>query len=148
MAVARAGLLEPLYEIPFEVDQRALVVGGGMAGMTAALNLADQGFETFLIERSPINWAEWPGGSHRTLEGVDVQAISAARLIQRVVGHPGIRLFTETESAGDHRDRGPVHQCLFHRGEKGIVGTRGRGGGHRRPEYKPTEYPMAAIPGF
>jgi heterodisulfide reductase subunit A-like polyferredoxin len=37
MAVARSHLLEPLYEIPFDVVQKGLVIGGGLAGMTAAL---------------------------------------------------------------------------------------------------------------
>ncbi|RLB86176.1 MAG: heterodisulfide reductase [Deltaproteobacteria bacterium] len=51
MSVARSLLLEPLYEFPFEVSQSALVIGGGMAGMTAALNLSDQGFRVYLVER-------------------------------------------------------------------------------------------------
>jgi len=51
MAVARAARLEQLYEIPQRICQDALVVGGGVAGMTAALGLAEQGFKTYLIER-------------------------------------------------------------------------------------------------
>ena len=65
MSVARAQLLEPLYEIPFQVNQKALVVGGGVAGMTAALNLADQGFETYLVEKSrPSGRPGPPSGLH------------------------------------------------------------------------------------
>jgi len=51
MAVARAATLEQLHEIPQRICQEALVVGGGVAGMTAALGLAEQGFKAYLIER-------------------------------------------------------------------------------------------------
>jgi len=49
MSVARAARLEPLQEFQLPVDKRALVVGGGIAGMTGALNLANQGYEVFLL---------------------------------------------------------------------------------------------------
>jgi len=52
MAVAKAGLIEPLTEPTMEIDQAALVIGGGIAGMTAAKNLSDQGYLTHLVERS------------------------------------------------------------------------------------------------
>ena len=51
MSVARAATLEQLYEVPQTICQKALVVGGGVAGMTSALGLAEQGFEAYLIER-------------------------------------------------------------------------------------------------
>jgi heterodisulfide reductase subunit A-like polyferredoxin len=51
MAVARATELEPLYTQQVPVEKTALVIGGGLAGMTAALNLADQNFPVILIER-------------------------------------------------------------------------------------------------
>jgi heterodisulfide reductase subunit A len=51
MSVARAATLEQLYEIPQTICQEALVVGGGVAGMTAALGLAEQGFKSYLIEK-------------------------------------------------------------------------------------------------
>jgi heterodisulfide reductase subunit A len=51
MAAARARLIEPLAEQSLEVIQKGLVVGGGPAGMTAALKLAEQGFEVYLVER-------------------------------------------------------------------------------------------------
>ncbi len=53
MAVAKARLLEPLYPAFVGVNANGLVIGGGVAGMTAALNLANQGFKTYLLERSP-----------------------------------------------------------------------------------------------
>jgi heterodisulfide reductase subunit A len=51
MAVAKSALLEPLKERHMKINQDALVVGGGVAGMTAALDLADQGFVVHLVER-------------------------------------------------------------------------------------------------
>ena len=52
MAVSRAQLICPLPQPTISVDDKALVVGGGVTGMTAALGLADQGFRTYLIEKS------------------------------------------------------------------------------------------------
>ncbi len=52
MAVARAAKLEPIHEMPFSVVQKALVIGGGISGMSAALQLAEQGHETYLIEKT------------------------------------------------------------------------------------------------
>ena len=51
MSVARASKLEPLENITVEATPTALVIGGGVAGMTTALSLANQGFKTHLIER-------------------------------------------------------------------------------------------------
>ncbi|MBP1701882.1 MAG: FAD-dependent oxidoreductase, partial [Chloroflexi bacterium] len=51
MAVARAVLLEPRHTIQVAVERSALVVGGGAAGMTAALSLAAQGFPVHLVEK-------------------------------------------------------------------------------------------------
>jgi heterodisulfide reductase subunit A len=51
MAVAKATLLEPLQEIQLSVQPSALVIGGGVAGMNAALSLAEQGFPCHLVER-------------------------------------------------------------------------------------------------
>jgi heterodisulfide reductase subunit A len=50
-AVAKARLLEPLEEIEIEVLPLCLVIGGGISGMTAALNLANQGFDVNLVEK-------------------------------------------------------------------------------------------------
>ncbi|HEY43141.1 MAG TPA: CoB--CoM heterodisulfide reductase iron-sulfur subunit A family protein, partial [Anaerolineae bacterium] len=51
MGVAKACLLEPQQEAESEVIPKALVIGGGIAGMTAALNLACQGFPVHLVEK-------------------------------------------------------------------------------------------------
>ncbi len=54
MAVEHARLLEPLVAAHLPLTQSALVVGGGIAGMTAAATLARQGFETHLVERTGV----------------------------------------------------------------------------------------------
>jgi heterodisulfide reductase subunit A len=51
MAVAKARLLTPLKEEVIDITPTALIIGGGISGMTAALNIASQGFKTFLVER-------------------------------------------------------------------------------------------------
>ena len=52
-AVAKAQFLAPLEFIKVPVTKRALVIGGGVAGISAALDLADQGIETILVEKEP-----------------------------------------------------------------------------------------------
>jgi heterodisulfide reductase subunit A len=73
MSVARTALLEPLQEFALPVDKRALVVGGGLAGMTSALSLADQGFHVYLVEKDK-DLGGMAKRIHYTLEGMDVQA--------------------------------------------------------------------------
>jgi len=52
MAVAKVAMVEPLQEAEVDVDQKALVVGGGISGMSAAKSLSSQGYEVCLVERS------------------------------------------------------------------------------------------------
>ncbi|UCC19006.1 MAG: CoB--CoM heterodisulfide reductase iron-sulfur subunit A family protein [Promethearchaeota archaeon] len=51
MAVAKARLIKPQTEEKLQITPTALIIGGGVSGMTAALNLADQGFKTYLVEK-------------------------------------------------------------------------------------------------
>ena len=101
MSVARAAFLEPLQEFELPVDKRGLVVGGGIAGMTSALSLANQGFEIFLVEKD----TELGGIArrlHYTLEGMDVQSY-LSDIIRRVYRHPLIHVATDaiiTEASG------------------------------------------------
>jgi heterodisulfide reductase subunit A len=53
MAVAKARLLEALEASKVPVDNKALVIGGGVAGIQSALDLADMGFKTYLVEKQP-----------------------------------------------------------------------------------------------
>ncbi len=94
MAVAKALRLEPLEIQKVSVTPAALVVGGGAAGLTAALSLAEQGFDVHLVEREKAL-----GGNLRRvnflLSGEDPQAI-LEDLIDRVKAHPRIKLYLET----------------------------------------------------
>jgi len=94
MAVARASLLEPLNARTITVNKRAVVIGGGIAGMTAALGVADQGFEVVLIEKNPQL-----GGLAReltdTIEGDDIQA-HLSDVIAMVEKHEKIQVLTES----------------------------------------------------
>jgi heterodisulfide reductase subunit A len=101
MAVARACHLEPLQEFYLPVNKAALVVGGGLAGMTAALSIANQGHEVYLLEKAP----DLGGMARRvrfTLDGLDVQAF-LDQLVRRVYRHQQIHVITDavvTEAAG------------------------------------------------
>jgi len=53
MAVARAGKLEPLKSSKMLLNKRTLVIGGGIAGIQAALDLADNDYDVVLVERKP-----------------------------------------------------------------------------------------------
>jgi len=104
MAVANARHIEPLAETTLPVEKCALVVGGGIAGMTSALSLADQGFEVHLIEKGPYLGGNLVNIFH-TIEGIDVQELLRAA-IERVTKHDHIRLHTDAEVIGSEGFRG------------------------------------------
>jgi heterodisulfide reductase subunit A len=94
MAVARATHLEPLQEFDLPVNKAALVVGGGLSGMTSALSIVNQGHEVYLVEME----SELGGIArrlHYTLEGMDVQAY-LRDLVRKVYQHPLIHVYTDT----------------------------------------------------
>jgi len=101
MSVAKARMLEPLPRTSIDLSHSALVVGGGVAGMSCASALAGQGFPVDLVESS----AELGGNARRiesTLEGGDVQAFLAG-LTGRVCSDPLITVHRNTrvvEAAG------------------------------------------------
>jgi heterodisulfide reductase subunit A2 len=82
MSVARAGQLEPLQEFDLPVNKAALVVGGGIAGMTCALSIAKQGHEVHIVEKSK-DLGGMARRIHTTLEKLDVQTY-LDELIQKV----------------------------------------------------------------
>jgi heterodisulfide reductase subunit A-like polyferredoxin len=140
MAVAKARLIEPLQPLSLPVNRAALVIGGGVAGMTSALTLAEQGFEVHLIEKSNVL-----GGVarriHYNLDGEDVQQF-LGELVKRVQGHPRIRVYTDTWIVDVHgyvgnftteimRYRGRVIEKIDH--GVTIIATGAE-------EYKPDEY--------
>jgi len=94
MAVAKAALTEPLHASSVPVVRHALVVGGGVAGMTAALAIADHGHDVTLLEKT-----ELLGGNVRHLPfGFEDQDLSRmlADTCVKVTGHPRIRVLCAT----------------------------------------------------
>ena len=98
MAVARVATLHPLQEKTIPVIQKAMVVGGGIAGMNAALGLADQGYEVFLVEKE-----NRLGGMatqlKTTIEGAEIQPY-LAQLSDRVMSHEMIQVLTQSLIVG------------------------------------------------
>ena len=94
MGVAKAALLKAQEPILSEITPRALVIGGGIAGMTAALGLAHRGYETVLVEREASL-----GGLLNQLNRIGPGMIDAAEVVQQkiraVTDHPKITVFTE-----------------------------------------------------
>jgi heterodisulfide reductase subunit A len=72
MAVFKVALMAPLKEAELEVDQTAMVVGGGISGMAAARSLARQGYETHIIEKSSQLGGQ-AKNLYRTARGEDIQ---------------------------------------------------------------------------
>jgi heterodisulfide reductase subunit A-like polyferredoxin len=98
MAVARAETLAPLEEKKIPVIQRGLVIGGGVAGMNAALGLADQGYDVVLVEKEK----ELGGLAKRltaTIEGANIGSY-LKDLIQKVTSQPKIQVLTHSLIVG------------------------------------------------
>ncbi len=97
MSIARAYHLSPLEGTSFAIDQSALIIGGGMTGMTAALSLADQGFKVNIIERKNQIGGHFLN-MHYTLECDDISDFTDG-LVKRTQNHPNIDIHFETEVA-------------------------------------------------
>jgi heterodisulfide reductase subunit A len=118
--VARARQLKPIQRLELDYDRRALVLGGGVAGLTAALTIAEQGYDVFLVERE-----KKLGGNvrnlHYTAEGDNPHQL-LRNLIKRVESHERIAVYKGTE-------------MIRFRGTKGnfvstLRGVRNNGNGH------------------
>jgi heterodisulfide reductase subunit A-like polyferredoxin len=139
MAVARVVNLEPLHESPAPIKRNALVIGGGLAGMTAALGIAAQGFEAVLVEKE-----KELGGNLRhiyyTLDGSDPQALLAS-LLEQIKKEPNIKVYTGAKIEdfsgyiGNYRTTISTANGSTEDIEHGVV-ILATGG----VEYKPTEY--------
>jgi len=94
MAVGRARLLEPVSRMEVGVEERALVVGAGVAGITAALDLAHAGFQVYLVEKEPyvgghlalLNKLYWGGNAPEVLTS-----------LTRQLSNPRIEVLTNSE---------------------------------------------------
>ena len=97
MAVGRALYLEPFQETQFQVVPRALIVGGGLAGLSAALTLAEAGYESVVVERE----AEPGGLARRPHHGRDGRPVSdyLAALLPQVQANPRIQVLTNARVA-------------------------------------------------
>jgi len=94
MAVAKARKLKPLETKQIPVNKKALIIGGGIAGMTAAKGIAEAGFEVFLVEKN-----SFLGGNatkiYHTIDNEDVTKF-LKKLIQEIEKHPKIKIFKNT----------------------------------------------------
>jgi len=95
-AVCRAEFLEPLEKKEVSVIPKALVIGGGIAGIQASLEIADKGFKTYLVERSPSI------GGHmaqldKTFPTMDCSACILTPKMVDVARHPNIELLSYSE---------------------------------------------------
>ena len=138
MAVSRVSLLEPLYDYSYPVVQKALVIGGGLAGLTAALSVAEQGFPAVLVEKT----AELGGNAKNlfyTEDGAE-PARYVEELIRKVESNKLITVHKEAEVVSIKGACGNFSTILSVGGKEvevshgvGIVAVGGR-------EYKPAEY--------
>jgi heterodisulfide reductase subunit A len=95
MAVSKVALMQPLEEAELEVNQTAIVIGGGIAGMSAAKTLALQGYETHIIEKSDVL-----GGQalklFKTVSGDNVQE-KLSELISDIDRNDNVQVHLNTE---------------------------------------------------
>lgn len=73
MAVSKVALTEPLKEVELQVHQAAMVIGGGISGLTSAKNLSEQGYEVHLIERDAVLGGQ-ANNLYHTFQGEDIQS--------------------------------------------------------------------------
>jgi heterodisulfide reductase subunit A len=96
MAVARTRLLEALEEPEVEIRKSTLIIGAGIAGISAALDLANAGFNVYLVEKEPTiggHMARWD----KTFPTLDCSACILTPRMAEAGAHPNIELFTLAE---------------------------------------------------
>lgn len=96
IAVSKARHLQPLDALHVPVTRRALVIGGGVAGIHAALDLADMGFEVYLLEREPSIGGRM-AQLDKTFPTLDCSICILGPKMVELARHPNIRLLTYSE---------------------------------------------------
>ena len=146
MAVAKARYLRPLERGTLDVQHQAMVVGGGLAGMTAALSIAEQGFPVYLVEKQ----AQLGGHLrhiHVGFDGSNPQKM-LEETIERLSRDPRITVLTETEVVEVSGYVGQYRTVVQHQdGSRDefqhgvvVVATGGQ-------EIRPTAYGYGELPG-
>src|SRR4030067_2273491 len=112
MAVEKAKRFQPIRKGKQKIDKKGLVVGGGLAGMTASLQLAQQGYEVYLVEKG-----KELGGNLResfyTLKGSNPQDL-LSKLIKQVESNGSIHLYSEAEILGFEKKNGHYQTKIRH----------------------------------
>jgi len=98
MAVAKAALLTPAEETEVPIIRKALVIGGGVAGIQAALDLADTGYKVYLVEKQP-SIGGMMARIDKTFPTMDCSICILAPKMSDVGHHPEIDLLTNSEVA-------------------------------------------------
>jgi len=112
IGVGRAATLEPIYKSSIPPHRRALVIGGGISGMTAALSIADSGFDVVLVEK-----AGSLGGNlqkvHYLVEGDNPNSLLRDQ-VNRIISHSRITVMTRTVVEQHDGHVGAYHAVLRH----------------------------------
>ncbi|MGQ9729908.1 MAG: 4Fe-4S binding protein [Candidatus Zipacnadales bacterium] len=96
MAVAKAARDEPLFQSEAPITRRALIIGGGVAGIQAALDIADAGYEVTIVERTPSIGGRM-SQFDKTFPTLDCSACILTPKMVEAYQHPNIRLLTYSE---------------------------------------------------
>ena len=96
MAVAKATLLQPAEEIEVPITRKVLVIGGGVAGIQAALDLADTGYKVYLIEKEP-SIGGMMARIDKTFPTMDCSICILAPKMSDIGHHPNVELLTNSE---------------------------------------------------
>jgi heterodisulfide reductase subunit A len=95
MAVGRVKAAQPVSKLEIQTHNAALIIGGGLSGMTAALAIADSGYDAFLVERSDVLGGHLQN-MYYVAEGENPRRLGRD-LINRVQSHQRVEAFTRTE---------------------------------------------------
>ena len=99
MAVSRAARLRPQFELTVPVTRKSLVIGGGVAGIQAALDMADAGYQVYLVERTGSIGGRM-AQLDKTFPTMDCSICILAPKMSEVGRHPNIELLTLSEVKG------------------------------------------------